>query len=283
MKLALCLSGEVRTWEYCNHTIETAFPNCEVDIYATMWTRSSYVDQNKVLARKPKKAYLISDNDTYITQCKEFEEQVLTNTFEHYKGKTFDSWKFLPIYMLPRIERMARFSYDLIPDPTQYDYIIRSRYDHIYLKNIAEQLEESKLLLTEDIGGSAPWDTIGSWRMEYDGFAAGTPYTMHHYYQFTDWLPHYYEDDFCKDKLFKAESTLGLYINKIKSFNVKHTRDILGMQITENDYYNRTKPMDSGKSITNKRAVTLQQYKETLKKMHPMIYEKYNVEDMICA
>ena len=65
MKLALCLSGEVRTWEYCNHTIETAFPNCEVDIYATMWTRSSYVDQNKVLARKPKKVYLISEDDSY--------------------------------------------------------------------------------------------------------------------------------------------------------------------------------------------------------------------------
>ena len=119
--------------------------------------------------------------------------------------------------------------------------------------------------------------------MEYDGFAAGSPYTMHHYYQFTDWLPNYYNDDTCKDLLFKAEATLGIYLNKIKPFNIKHTRDILGMQISETEYYNRTKPMDTGKSITNKRAVTLSQYKETLKKMHPDIYNQYNIEDMICA
>ena len=71
----------------------------------------------------------------------------------------------------------------------QYDYIIRSRYDTKYLTNLLPLLEKDLLLLSEDIGGSAPWDTWKDTRSVFDGFAAGNYINMQQYYNFVDWLP----------------------------------------------------------------------------------------------
>ena len=57
---------------------------------------------------------------------------------------------------------------------------------------------------------------------------------------------------------------------------------VVGMQISEDDFYLRGKePKDV--TIKTKRAVTLKQYKDTIKSNHPDVYEKYNVEEMLCA
>ena len=282
MRIALCLSGEIRTLEHCYHTIEEAFPESKVDIFATIWDRDveKFNDLNVI---EPKTLQVIQQDHPIVTKLHDFEKQILSSTFEVYKGKVIDTWKPLPIYMLPRVELMARNSFNLIADrKTEYDYIVRSRYDHRYLRDVTELFESHKILVTEDIGGSAPWDTIMDYRCVYDGFAASSPMLMELYYKFTDWLPNYYDDPNINNHLLKAESTLGYYLNGFMQLPMKYTNNILGMQISEDDFYLRGKePKDV--TIKTKRAVTLKQYKDTIKSNHPDVYEKYNVEEMLCA
>lgn len=278
MKIALCLSGELRSWKYCYHTIETALPNCEIDIFSVVWDRED-IKEIKNLQNICKKVEIVSEEDERITKLKYFEEEILENFFKFPNNK-INHMKFLPIFMFPRRELMSKISYDNIETKDYYDYIIRSRYDLRYCSNLKDLLEKDKLVLSEDLGGSAPEDKIGPYRAVYDGFAAGSTDVMETYYKITDWLPLYFEDEFCKNITFKAEWTMGIYLNKIKNVPIKYVRNILAQQFTDKIYRSRYINRNLSSNINQKenQSKRIQQYLNLFKKYHPKIFETYEIE-----
>jgi hypothetical protein len=81
MKIALCLSGQMRAMKHCIHTIETAFPDCEVDIYATIWDYEDNRNINRLKYNPNVKHLEKITNDDLATQ-KEFEREVIRRGFQ---------------------------------------------------------------------------------------------------------------------------------------------------------------------------------------------------------
>ena len=106
--------------------------------------------------------------------------------------------------------------------------------------------------------------------MVFDGFRASSHEIMLEYYQFSNWLPSYFE--YHRDTL-KAERTLGWFLEEIAALPMKFDRDILGLQIDENKWYNRSKP-DNSNVLKTKQKGTFDFYKEDHKKNHPDLFEE---------
>ena len=265
MKIALCLSGQMRAMKYCLHTIDTAFPDCDVDVYSTVW---DYEDESNIQYLKDNINVVYLDRVSNKDLANEpFEKEVIKRGF--YAQFHIKNWAPVPVWNLNRIETMAKFSFIPVPHDT-YDFVVRSRYDTHYLKNIVPMLDRTKLLVSEDIGGSAPWDVWKNTRMVFDGFAASSYEIMLEYYQFSNWLPSYFE--YHRDTL-KAERTLGWFLEEIAALPMKFDRDILGLQIDENKWYNRSKP-DNSNILKTKQKGTFDFYKEDLRKNHPDLFEE---------
>lgn len=265
MKIALCLSGQMRANRFCIHTLNTAFPGCSVDIYATVW---DYEDRTNIemLREMVNVVHLHKVTNDDLSKYKNFESFAIRNGF--FGLKNVKTWKQIPVWNLTRIELMAQKSFERVP-AEGYDFIVRSRFDTRYLKDLRPLLDKDMLLLSDDIGGSAEWDNWKSTRMVFDGFAAGTYQTMKEYYNFVDWLPRYFE--FHKETL-KAERTLGWYLSNHTQLVQKHARDILGIQINKIEWYNRSRNLPT-QSLQNKQQSTFDFYIRDLKENHPELYE----------
>ena len=265
MKIALCLSGQIRAMKHCIHTIGTAFPDCEVDIYATIW---DYEDDKNIsrLKGNPNVKYLEKiTNDDLATQ-KEFEREVIRRGFQ---GKNnIKNWAPIPVWNLIRIELMAKNSFR--PVTSDYDFVVRSRFDMKYLRDLRPLLDESKILVSEDIGGSDPSDRWKDTRQIFDGFAAGSFTNMLLYYGFSTWLPSYFDHH---DEVLKAERTLGWYLEKIVDVKRAYQRDIIGIQINQEDWYNRSTEGRS-ESLDNKQKTTFNFYKDDMKLNHPDVFNE---------
>ena len=265
MKIALCLSGQMRAMRHCVDSIHTAFPNCDIDVYATAW---DYEDEEneKILKEKLNVVFFDRVTNEQLSKYSSFEIQSIERGF---RGVEYvENWAPIPVWNLTRIELMAQHSYNAIDK--EYDYIVRSRYDTKFLQDITQLLSQDYILLTEDIGGSAEWDTWQGTRSVFDGFAASGPARMKKYYNFVDWLPSYF--NFHSETL-KAERTMGWYLAKQAKVNTAFTIDILGIQINENEWYNRTNPVKTD-SLKNKQNNTFDFYRSDLEKNHPEIYKK---------
>lgn len=257
----------MRAMRYCIHQLELAFPNCDINVYASTWNTESQ-ENEKILKDsvnvKSFKRYSNRDLNT----CESFEREAITRGFKDI-GQV-ENWAPIPIWNLSRIELLARNSFNAVEDT--YDYVVRSRFDMTYLKNIIPLLSREYLVLSEDIGGSAPWDTWKECRMAFDGFAAGSPEQMDKYYRFTDWLPQYFTHH---TETLKAERTLGWYLDKVAAVQTRFVRDIIGIQVNETEWYNRSNPIKTN-SLNSKQKDTFNFYKQDLKDNYPDLYK--NIE-----
>lgn len=266
MKIALCLSGQMRAMRYCIDSVNTAFPECDIDVFATVW---DYEDEENINILKDKFNVIFLDrvSNNHLKKYSEFEVESLERGFKNVEN--VENWAPVPVWNLTRIELMAQNSFNATR-VKNYDYIVRSRYDTRYLTNLIPMLDDSSILLSEDIGGSAPWDTWKGTRSVFDGFAVGSYYDMAQYYNFVDWLPSYFNHH--QDTL-KAERTMGWYLSNIAKLNCRYARDILGIQINKDEWYNRTYP-NQAKSLKSKQKGTFDFYKQDLQKNHPLTYNK---------
>ena len=262
MKIAVCYSGQLRAMPHCIDSLQVAFPNCDVDTYATVWD----YDDTSDLLKIPNLVKFEYTNNFKLSKYLEFEIKAIEEGFKNVSQ--VENWAPIPVWNLTRIELMAQNSFKLIN--RDYDYIVRARYDTKFLKDITGLLSKDYILLTEDIGGSAEWDTWKDTRSVFDGFAAGSQEKMTKYYGFADWLPNYFNHH--SDTL-KAERTLGWYLAKEAKVNTGFTIDILGIQVNENEWYNRNNPIKTN-SLKTKQKSTFDFYKSDLEKNHPSVYKK---------
>lgn len=264
MKIALCLSGELRAFKSCLHTIKIAFPSSSVDIFAALWSREDPKDVDYLNDNfNVKKLTIVGDDSSLFDDLYKHEELWIHRGLS--KITKAENWKFLPIWQLGRIERLAKIAGTVNDD--SYEYIVRSRPDTVYLTNL-EKLMGNHILVSEDIGGSAPWDVWNTSRMVYDGFAAGPQNLMKQYYNFSEWLKSY--NNLTREVL-KAERTLGWYLTIINA-PLSFQRDILGLQINETQWYNRSNPPVDN-NLSKKQQDTFKFYLENLKKYHNGTYQ----------
>ena len=251
--------------KHCIHTIETAFPDCDVDIYATIW---EYEDNKNIsrLKYNSNVVYLDKITNEDLAIHKVFERQVIRRGF--FGKHNIRNWAPIPVWNLIRIEMMAKNSFR--PVTSDYDYVVRSRFDMKYLQDLRPLLSKDSILLSEDIGGSSPGDTWKDTRQVFDGFAAGSFTNMLKYYGFTTWLPSYFN---YHDEVLKAERTLGWYLEKVINVNRVYKRDILGIQINDEEWYNRS-TKERAESLDVKQEATFNFYKEDMKKNHPDIFHE---------
>lgn len=266
MQIALCLSGQMRMMRYCIDSINTAFPNCDIDIFATVW---DYEDEENINILKDKCNVIFLDrvSNQQLDKYKSFEVEAIEKGFANVAN--VENWAPVPVWNLTRIELMAQNSFKAT-SIKKYDYIVRSRYDTKYLTNLLPLLEKHSILLSEDIGGSAPWDTWKDTRSVFDGFAAGSYINMQQYYNFVDWLPNYFK---YHSETLKAERTMGWYLNKCVNVRMKFTSDILGIQINKDEWYNRSHPHQA-KTLKQKQKGTFDFYKHDMSINHPETYNK---------
>lgn len=265
MKIALCLSGQMRAMRYCVDTINTAFPDCEIDVYATAWDYED-VENEKILKEKLNVVFFERVSNEQLNKYSSFEVKAIIKGFKSVNY--VENWAPIPVWNLTRIELMAQNSFNAIDK--EYDYVVRSRYDTIFLKNIKSLLNKDHILLTEDIGGSAKWDIWKNTRSVFDGFAAGSQDKMKKYYSFVDWLPEYFDHH---SETLKAERTMGWYLAKQAKVNTAFTIDVLGIQVNENEWYNRNNLIETD-SLKNKQKNTFDFYRSDLQKNHPETYKK---------
>lgn len=264
MKIALCLSGQMRAMRHCIHQVNLAFPNCDIDVYASTWDTETE-ENEKILKDKVNVVSFERYNNKDLNKYSELEQEAIIRGFEGIKR--VENWAPVPVWNLTRIELLAQNSYYAVQG--EYDYIVRSRFDMTYLEDLTPLLSREQILLSEDIGGSAPWDIWKGSRMVFDGFAAGSPAQMEEYYRFVDWLPLYFT---YHDETLKAERTLGWYLDRVAAVDTKFARDIVGIQINETEWYNRSNPIRTD-SLSSKQKGTFDFYKQDLKNNYPDLYE----------
>ena len=271
MKIALCLSGQMRAMRYCLDTIKTALPGCDIDVYASTWYNYNVKDRALLFDNFNVKSFdALKNKDLNKHGC--FEQSVINRGFSKIPSKSVTNWAPIPVWNLTRIELMAQNSYNKIKETDNYDYIIRSRFDTKYLQNLIPLLSDKFILVSEDIGGSAPWDSWKGIRQVFDGFAAGPYHLMSKYYEFPDYIAeHYFKEH---DDVLKAERTLGWFLYK-KRINLNHVADILGIQVNKNEWYNRANPILSN-SLKDKQKGTFDFYKKDLQSVYPDLYDRYS-------
>ena len=71
----------------------------------------------------------------------------------------------------------------------------------------------------------------------------------------------------------KAERTLGWYLEKIVDVKRAYQRDIIGIQINQDDWYNRSTEGRS-ESLDNKQKTTFNFYKDDMKLNHPDVFNE---------
>ena len=272
MKIALCLSGQMRAMRHCLDTIETAFPDCDIDVYASTWYNYDVKDRALLFDNFNVKSFDAFKNID-LKKHSLFEQKVINKGFSAIPARSVTNWAPLPVWNLTRIELMAQNNFNRLKETTtEYNFIVRSRFDTRYLTNLKPLLSDKFILVSEDIGGSAPWDSWKGVRQVFDGFAAGPYRLMSEYYEFPDWIAeHYFKEH---NEVLKAERTLGWFLYK-KRLNLNHVADILGIQVNQNEWYNRANPILSN-SLKEKQKGTFDFYKKDLKSVFPDLYDRYS-------
>ena len=90
------------------------------------------------------------------------------------------------------------------------------------------------------------------------------------YYGFSTWLPSYFD---YHNEILKAERTLGWYLEKVINVVRTYQRDIIGIQINEDELYNRSTEGRS-ESLDSKQKTTFNFYKDDMKLNHPDVFSE---------
>ena len=205
MKIAICLSGHMRTYERCVQSLQRFFGEHEVDYFIHTWAdqrgpvypgRSWYsempLDVNKVISLyKPKKI------------CVEWDYEIKTDTYDGFE-------KSAPIERVVNMYRKIYLAHKLLEEyiketGVQYDLVVRTRSDiyFFYPTFIPVELKENDILLMFVKWGFTDRPTAS------DTFAAGTLKSMQLYCSLYEKLLKY------SSMPMQPEMLLGEHFNRI--------------------------------------------------------------------
>lgn len=274
MKIALCLVGELRGFEYCFDTIRLAFPKAEIDVYSFLWERDKKILEND------KFLHIIENAKCKLVKCtvnsdnsfsdNALEKKLITNFGGLKRGPGIGILQ--PNIFSIRVINISCYTYSLITDKKSYDFIINARYDLKYFFDIESKIssiDDRTLFTTTTNQKRKHKELIYVW----DGFCGGTVKGMSTYYEVDNWMKEYYNTQNGK---LTDERMLFVYLNS-KNMNILRIPGCVAMQHNKELWYNHTNISD--KNIQHKlKTQKLEKYNfmyvDFLKREHPELFQQ---------
>jgi len=169
MRIALCLSGQPRTWRHTWRTAFAYFEAHEVDVFIHTWDELDAAELQDLLATYAPRAFRLEARPLFLAEKRRLAER-------------FPVWPHLTIFdMFHSMSASLTLALDSDSTAAHYDLICRSRFDLIHDGRWnGERPPAGAVVLpsddnTADLGCN-------------DQFAIGEPATMRRYAGIADWL-----------------------------------------------------------------------------------------------
>jgi hypothetical protein len=187
MKIAICLSGHMRTYAHCSICYKPIKKIHNVDFYIHTWKNLGFGQVNypidtvkKIDLKNIKQVYkpkkIIIETYPYEPDISKFINPNIGQS-DHDKIRVYNSI------------RKVKECFDLIDDPNQYDLIIRSRPD-LYIEDFKlDFLDRNKINIKQQYWGDY-WQSIHPYMIN-DFIAIGNPTNIRHYAGLYDKLEEY--------------------------------------------------------------------------------------------
>ncbi len=201
LKIAVCISGESRTFQYCIKSFHRFFYGHDIDIYIANKSpeNSSLIKQNY----NPRNLLQYTDIDYTDHERKGIE----TFNFLYLKHNVIIPKANTNIYpMWFGIQKSFQALNQTVPDVKNYDAICRCRFDTFFRKPLTiESFPESNIFIDPNYNEHEGYS---------DQFAIGHPNAMTQYFNLYDWIPKSFDYDF-GEKGYLPEILLKKYLEKI--------------------------------------------------------------------
>lgn len=214
-KLAVCLSGQPRTWRHCLASQERLLQNFDVDYYLHNWDECSAVDQVELMTAYAPVTGVFEARPDFSAQQRALIQVFPKNPLVH----VFD--------MAYGVKRALELAFEA---KRPYDYYARMRYDLLFEGVLDPSELVTNAIHTFDWGHPSCTD---------DMFAMGTKTQMRTYAGFYDWIVPDQIDREPYDGLFKPERALRVYLdshNQTTSILKSAGRKLLRPRMVGRDY-----------------------------------------------
>lgn len=221
-KIAVCISGEPRTFKACHQSLAAFLSGYDVDYYIHCWS-DQYAEE--LIKYYPGAHINTEDRPDFHT----LELDGLTKL----GVKDFGDGIKVP-YANPNLYPMwysVKRAFELIAasgkQASEYKFIVRTRFDNFFPKRLGiDPTRPNAIYVDPNYGGYGGFG---------DQFAIGTPQAMAKYSQLFDWLEQSFTYDF-KGLKFHPETLVKVYLEDACGINVIPTA--FDMRLLRDDFIN---------------------------------------------
>ncbi|WP_148293672.1 hypothetical protein [Azospirillum sp. B4] len=202
MRVALCLSGQPRTWRHCVDSLHRFLAGHEVTTFLHVWDEVDDAELAEMLAAYRPAAHLVTARPAFADE----------------KRRMAERWNYRPPFSIFDMFHAVQLSLNLAlghkgPDgrAAPFDAIARVRYDSRFDQALPDDWFRTPGLITPD-----SWTPPEGYN---DQFAFGRPAFMRLYGAFSTWLPRGMESH--TRSVFQPEIVLRQYLDRVAMIPVK--------------------------------------------------------------
>ncbi|TWB18476.1 hypothetical protein FBZ89_110125 [Nitrospirillum amazonense] len=202
MRVALCLSGQPRTWRHCVDSLRRFVAGHEVTTFLHLWDEVPEAERAEMLAAYQPAAHLVTARPPFAAE----------------KRRMAERWHYRPPFSIFDMFHAVQLCLNLAlghkgPDgkAAPFDAIVRVRYDSRFEDTLPEDWFRTPGLITPD-----SWTPADGYN---DQFAFGRPAFMRLYAAFATWLPRGMEGH--DRAVFQPEAVLRQYLDKVAMVPVR--------------------------------------------------------------
>ncbi|MDZ5648535.1 hypothetical protein [Nitrospirillum sp. BR 11828] len=202
MRVALCLSGQPRTWRHCIDSLRRFVAGHEVTTFLHLWDEVPEAERAEILAAYQPAAHLVTARPPFAAEKRRMAERW------HYRPPFFI---FDMFHAVQQVLTLALGHKGPDGKAAPFDAIIRVRYDSRFDDTLPEDWFRTPGLITPD-----NWAPAAGYN---DQFAFGRPPFMRLYAAFATWLPRGMEGH--ERPVFQPEVVLRHYLDRVAMVPVR--------------------------------------------------------------
>jgi hypothetical protein len=194
MKIAVCLSGQPRTWRHTQASLFAFFAAHEVTTFFHTWDEVDDVELKDIVSTYSPRAFRVDSRPLFLD-----EKRKLAERFPHLPPlTTFD--------MFHSVAESLKLALAADAGGQAFDLVCRCRFDTIYNGRLGDVTAPAGAIVVQS-GDYEPAEGCN------DQFAIGGPEAMGLYAGISDWLPAGMED--LSGRWFRPEIALNHYLTKV--------------------------------------------------------------------
>ncbi|CAA0117077.1 Uncharacterised protein [BD1-7 clade bacterium] len=253
LKIAICMSGETRSFGNTAASILRFFNGHDVRIFAHHWSDD------------PMQAPIDIDDLTWVSEDRPDFSALERASITAFGMKGYKNGVKIPLFS-PNLFPMwygVKQAFNSIPMPNDFDLIVRCRYDDLLIghANLLSQLPTSNEVIIDPA-----YNGYGGYG---DQFSIGTPSAMRRYCHLFDWLPQAIEQHAGTERFF-PEVVLKTYLEEACDLEVREIN--LGLRLLRDEFVGMEPHLIPLRShhFSQQRNAGLSNYIRT---KHPDLYE----------